>query len=503
LTLKLNSILAGQPIKIHRIYSNIENLMENSALQYIVLAALTLLGGILRFYKLGEWSFWIDELFTINHALSHFSTIELILENIPPARNWVPTSVLLTAQALNYFGTSEWSARLVSAGIGIISIPILYFPLKKTFGNQVTWIALLLLAISPWHIEWSQNARFYTSLMLFYSLALFSYFYGIESDRPLYIFAFIVLFYLAISERLPAVFLFPVVLGYLLLLKILPFEKPPGLRFRNLLLTLLPIMAGLIIEIQSLIIEGTSRFFGGFNWFFLYRIGDPLRMLSFISFDIGIPIMCFAFFSGIYLVRNKSRVGLLMLISAVVPVILLILLNPFLFTLTRYVFITLPSWIILGAIGIREVFNETKGHGKILAIGLLFLFLTDFGGSNLLYYQVNNGNRLDWRGAFSIIYERSQVDDEVVTWWPQWKGFYGNNEIVLWEDLDPEFVANGGKRFWFVLDNETIWGNMEMKGWMERRAELISVIYLRREDDAHLKIYLYDPVKETLTDGSS
>jgi uncharacterized membrane protein len=105
------------------------------------------------------------------------------------------------------------------------------FSTEKIFGVQVALIALLLLAVSPWHIFWSQNARFYTSLMLFYAFALFSYFYGIESDRPLYIFAFIVLFYLAVSERLPAVFLFPVVLGYLLLLKILPFEKPSGLRY--------------------------------------------------------------------------------------------------------------------------------------------------------------------------------------------------------------------------------------------------------------------------------
>jgi hypothetical protein len=36
------------------------------------LALITLLATALRFYKLGEWSFWIDEIFTINHAQLHY-----------------------------------------------------------------------------------------------------------------------------------------------------------------------------------------------------------------------------------------------------------------------------------------------------------------------------------------------------------------------------------------------------------------------------------------------
>ena len=61
---------------------------------YGLLLLITLLAAALRFYKLGEWSFWIDEIYTINHATAHFSTPELILDNIPPERNWVPISVI-------------------------------------------------------------------------------------------------------------------------------------------------------------------------------------------------------------------------------------------------------------------------------------------------------------------------------------------------------------------------------------------------------------------------
>ena len=59
-------------------------LAGKSWMQYIWLFLITLFAAALRFYRLGEWSFWIDEIFTINHAVSHFSSTELLLKNIPP-----------------------------------------------------------------------------------------------------------------------------------------------------------------------------------------------------------------------------------------------------------------------------------------------------------------------------------------------------------------------------------------------------------------------------------
>ena len=130
---------------------------------FIWLFLITLLAAVLRVYKLGIWSFWIDEIYTVNHATAHFSTLKLIIDHLPPNRNWVPISVILTAQAFNIWGISELSARIAAALTGIATIPILYFPIKKIFNTRVALITILLLAVSPWHIEWSQNARGYTS----------------------------------------------------------------------------------------------------------------------------------------------------------------------------------------------------------------------------------------------------------------------------------------------------------------------------------------------------
>jgi len=469
------------------------NLAGKPWMPYIWLVLITLLATAFRFYKLGEWSFWIDELYTINHAMAHYSTPDLILAHIPPARNWVPVSVILTAQALNIWGVSEWSARLASALIGIVSIPVLFFPTRKIFGDWVALIAALLLALAPWHIFWSQNARFYVSLLLFYSLALIAFHLGLERNKPGYFVAFYILIYLAFSERLFSVFIFPVIAVYLIALLVFKFEKPAGLNFKNMLLIGLPILIGGMLEIYTWIANGESRFFADFGWFFLYRNDDPIRLLGNISFYIGIPLMVLALFSGIFLILRKDRSGLLMTVNAVVPLIMLIAVNPYIFTKDRYVFMILFSWIVLAALAIRELFTNINGLHKWLAIGVLGLLLADAGGDNLLYFRVNHGNRPEWKTVFSIIEERSEPDDIVVTYWPEFRPFYLDREFIQYEDIDVPTLLNSGKRYWFVIDAETIRANPEVVSFLESDARLIDIRYLRTPDDFYLKIYFYDP----------
>jgi len=371
------------------------DLSDRDWFHYILLFLITILAAAFRFYKLGQWSFWIDEIYTVNHAVRHFSSLKLILNNVPPATDSVPLSALLTAQFLNIWGINEWSARLASTIIGILSIPILFFPVRKLFGRQVALITALLLAVSTWHIFWSQNARFYTSLLLFYSLALITFYFGLERNKPGYFVAFYVLIYAAFSERVFSLFIFPVMAVYLIALWAFRFEKPVGLNLKNVSVLLLPILAGGLVEAYSWISTGASRFFADLDWFFLYRNDDPMRLLGNISFNIGVPLMVLALFSGFFLVLRKDRAGLLMLTNALIPMVIIVAANPFIFTKDRYVFMMLFSWIVLAAVGIRELFVHVNGSHKWLAAGVLVLLLADAGSQNLLYYRVNNGNRGD------------------------------------------------------------------------------------------------------------
>lgn len=468
--------------------------------QYALLAVITLLAAALRLYNLGEWSFWFDEVSTLNRTLVHYADFETIIRT-SIAHKFLPLSIILTSGALNLFGVSEWSARLVPALFGIISVPVFYFPTKKIFGWQVGLLAVFLLAISPWHIYWSQNARFYTSLLFFFTLALFAFYFAIEHDRPLFILIAYLLTYLALSERLGGFWIGPVIVCYLILLKVAPFEKPPGFRPRNILLILiLPVISMGIIEIISLATTGSPRFltasfFTDLDFFFTSPLSDPVRLLYHITFKISFPVIFVGFFGGIYLLARKNRAGLFFLVSALLPIILLALLQPFVHTRDRYVFVTLFSWLILTAVAVRELFAHLKDDTRILAVSIPLLLVATAVGASMLYYGLNNGDRRDWKAAFDLVQERAAEGDVVVSFWPKLTGYYLGEEGMDWETISPEIITNSNHRYWFVLDSLTIWQNLPMKSWLTENAQLIDVYYLRVTEDLALRIYLYDPHK--------
>ena len=77
--------------------------------QFLLIAGITLLAALLRFYKLGEWSFWGDEVFTICAKEDGFG------ESL--WRRSLARDLIHVATAA--FGEIEWSARLVPALVGI------------------------------------------------------------------------------------------------------------------------------------------------------------------------------------------------------------------------------------------------------------------------------------------------------------------------------------------------------------------------------------------------
>jgi mannosyltransferase len=464
-----------------------------SRYEYLLLAAVTLLALLLRVYKLGEWSFWIDEIFTINRAQAQYASFESMLRNIPPHTNWVPVSLLATSAALKTLGVSEWTARLAPAVIGILTIPILYFPTKRIFGTRVALISALLLAVSPWHVTWSQNARFYTALLLLYNLAIFAAFYGLESNRRWLLMLSLPLFYLAMSERLLASYMVPVIAVYVILVWRLRFSQPPGLNRKNLIIVFIPAIGGLMIELYSLLTTGSSRFFGD-AFFFGNAVDSPLRILTLMFFSIGLPVVVLALFSGGWLVWQRSRPGLFLLVSATLPVALLVGFSPWMFTVERYAFITLPAWLTLAALAVEELLSWVPQQGQWLVIAVLSLILADSAGTHLMYYQLNNGNRLDWRGAFAYVQAHKADDDLIVSTWPEIGQYYldSDQEIISLADVNPAQLVSEDRTLWFVIDSEAVWFAPEIhRQWVENYAELLFVWYLRVREQMNLKVYRF------------
>jgi mannosyltransferase len=423
----------------------------------------------LRFYKLGEWSFWIDEIYTIDRALFHYPNLSKILENIPPATNWVPLSSILTAQVLNNFGISEWSARLVSATIGVITIPILYFPMRKIFGYQVTLTALLLIAVSPWHIYWSQNARFYTSLVLLSTLALFAFYQGFQKSRLRDLLLFFILFYLATSERSFTFFILPIIFTFLVASWFSPVEREKVLNKKLAFFLFLPILAIILLEIIRYVLSGTSMLPSFLDTFYGEVNTSPLRLALSIIYRISVPVFSLGIFGGLYFLLQRKRASLFVFICATLPPILLIFLSLNFFAVDRYIFISLFFWMILAAMAINGLFQHTEGIAKLLPLGVLSIVLFSSLSEIYLYYQFQNGNRPNWKEAYTFVEQNIQVGDIIYTTSLPVGNFYlpeaENRDIKSFKPTQKTNMESN--TIWFVIDENTGRVEQQTSSWIQ------------------------------------
>lgn len=435
---------------------------ESVSLQLLILGMVTALAAALRFYKLGAWSFWGDEWITVQRATADYIGIV----DLPPL------SLIVTHYMLDGFGISEWSARLAPALIGLLTIPVLFLLVRAMFDPVVALVASLLLAISPWHIYWSQNARFYTALLLFFTLALFFFYVGLERDRPLFLIVSLFFLGLAIKERNLAAFLGPVAFLYVLSIVVLRFERPAGLRPRNLLLFFGPgIVAGAWLGYSALVVNADR-----WQTAFSFINNNPAWILGGVIFYLTIPLVCAGAFSSFHLLRTKDRAGLLVTLGVLVPLLSVLALSMIQYTANRYVFVSLTSIIILAAFAIKELLERTPTESSLVLYGVVLILFVAPMADNFLYYQYQNGNRDDWRSAFGFIEAEAAPGDRVVTTHSALGTFYlgaGAMSMQYWDKRFEELMA-ADERTWFLIDLTAPAAAPNITRWVERNARLVA-----------------------------
>jgi mannosyltransferase len=126
----------------------------------ILLLAITLLGGWLRFYAIGQKGLWLDEAFSVWLGWHHLPEMWVRIAQIdqhPP----------LYYALLNLWmrlGDDARTVRLLSAVISTLTIPIIFLLGRRLSGPMVGLLAALLLAVSPFHVRFAQEARMYALL---------------------------------------------------------------------------------------------------------------------------------------------------------------------------------------------------------------------------------------------------------------------------------------------------------------------------------------------------
>ena len=132
-----------------------------------VFAALTLVALALRLWRLDS-GLWLDEVFT----LLDFGRVPLteVVTMFPSQNQHMLYSVLMHLP-LALWGESAWALRLPAVLFGVGGVWAVFLLGRKLVGVRQALLAAALMTVSYHHVWFSQNARGYTGLLLFTTLA--------------------------------------------------------------------------------------------------------------------------------------------------------------------------------------------------------------------------------------------------------------------------------------------------------------------------------------------
>jgi hypothetical protein len=151
--------------RLHSVSSTFQHLFiaeRDLAYIYWCLGVITLIGTILRIWKLNE-PIAYDEAYTF----IYFATREFkhILADYSAPNNHIFHTILVYISH-QLLGGHIWIVRLPAFIAGTLCIPAAYFAARRMFNSHQSLAACALVALTPWFITYSTNGRGYTLLSL-------------------------------------------------------------------------------------------------------------------------------------------------------------------------------------------------------------------------------------------------------------------------------------------------------------------------------------------------
>jgi mannosyltransferase len=135
----------------------------------VAVVALTVLGGVLRFATLDRQSFWLDELVTVRLLRRGFSAM---LGEIPTSEATPYVYYVVGWAWTHVFGFGEVGLRSLSALAGTATIPVAYAAGAALVSRRSGLIAAALVAVNPFLVWYSQEARAYALFAFFSAVSL-------------------------------------------------------------------------------------------------------------------------------------------------------------------------------------------------------------------------------------------------------------------------------------------------------------------------------------------
>ncbi len=393
-----------------------------------LMLAIIVIACLLRLPDLGRQSLWIDEMCVHNDSRS---SIERIFRTVHPV-------TFLLARLSMTFGQSEFFLRLPNALVGILSVVFMFLLARRLFGLQTAYVAAVLLAFSPYHIYYSQDANYYSQMMFFSLLTyyLLFTFFDKRTFGPLILLVLVSfvnfkvhLFnvFVVLSEGL-------LLLGWLIIDGRFLREKAAAVAqlFQRGRVVVIPVagvfLAGMVYiayRIATLVLRlavasiGPARaenveFSFGFFWKLATDYGIAFQDYSVRNFVLtGVVVFFFLVGLGYCALRRRDLLFLVLILFSM-PFVALMIKPVGHFYHPRYTSFIVPLYVLCISLGLRSTAGWaaqrlTSGAGQnrasnVVLVCLVIAFLAGFFPNLYRYYA---GNKQNWRGA--VEYLRANV----------------------------------------------------------------------------------------------
>ncbi len=426
---------------------------------WTALAALTLVAVLVRAIGLGG-GLWYDEMVAIVEAyrLPLFVSLTTFSGDFHHPLYSVAARLGLVA-----FGDAAWAVRLPALLAGAATIPLAYALGREVAGTREAWLSAGLLAVFYPHVWFSQNARGYTLLAFWSTLATLLLVRHLRRDAARVPLGYAAVLALGVYTHLTMVFL---AVGHALVCAALAWRRRwEGGRIRALALgfalgaTLTLVLYGPMLgQVVDFFLHRPSQLVGVSTP--LWALGEALAVLRRglgAGTLVGVLVAAGLFSIGVAsYARRTPGVAALFLMPAVVTVIGAALARGtmyprfFFFMVVFLLLVLVRGTVVAGDwLGRRLVPGRPAADRIGPALVGLMLAASLLGLTHNYRYP-----KQDYEGAIAFVESRAAQSDAIVTTgdgaWPL-RGFYGRDYPLIETVADLERARAVGGRVWMVF----------------------------------------------------
>ena len=413
----------------------------------------TALALAIRLYKLSEGSFWNDELLTV------ISSVQLRGTNISKMLGYIPTriGVVLAGVPLDAvdglrpetwksLGITREALRLPHVAIGVATVPLIMLAARRVIGNHASALLGLLVALSCWHIYWSQAARFYILQCMFFGLAILLWYDGTRRRAPIVYCLAMACALLAFWSQPVAILAFGIFgLDWLIAMA---RREPIAMRAWHYAIGIICFSTALGVWGYDWTVrtEQWDHFFGEDRWLSWWEV---LLGVAYVAWP---ATAVFAALSGLELARRRRTPGVLLCLASVVPPIFFAMLSFFAFTGSRYAFMCLGPVLAVAAWGAVEIGRtlRERGLGLPLVVAPAAALLAGQAFSTAIYFRSGGLFRVPMDQAAAYLAVHAAPEEPIYAHEPYVLA-YEMQRATLKSPRDPAEIESMTEPAWFVF----------------------------------------------------